>query len=239
MSDTIKAGNEQELARILTACWKARVSVLLMGRPGISKSTTSINLARQLAGRVSSIVLPEDTPVAELRGFYMPGADGKFHWADGPVTTAIRNGGAVILDELSHLSPEAQTFMHAALDSSPVTLPTGETLNKHANYWCIATQNDSEDALRPALRDRFPVRITVINPPSSVYAALPADLREPARRQVEGEKGSLRPWFAFAQLRDHMPHNEAAELIWHGRGEEMVTALALNKYNPNKGDGDY
>lgn len=215
----------------VTSCYKAKVHMLLLGRPGISKSTTAISTARDLVGleKVRSIVLPEDTPVAELRGFYMPSDDGKFKWVDGPVTAAIRHGGICVLDELSHLSPEAQTFMHAALDDSPVTLPNGETIAKHKDFWCVATMNDTADMLRSAMADRFPVKITLANPPESVYAHLPADIREAAKRQVEGEKGSLRPWFAFARLRDHVPVEVAAELIWPKRGKELLVAMKLAK----------
>ena len=220
-----------QIQNVLMSCHKAGIHVLLTGRPGISKSTTAIRTALQLTEtkKVACIVLPEDTPVAELRGFYMPHEDGKFKWVDGPVTAMIRVGGICILDELSHLSPEAQTFLHSALDDSPLTLPTGDTVDKHKEFWCVATQNDTMEVLRPAMMDRFPVRIDVKNPPPDVYAALPEDLRDPAQRQVEGEKGSLRPWFAFARLREHMDEREAAELLWPKRGNEMMTAIKLTK----------
>lgn len=222
---------DNPIVEILRGCQAAGVHVLLEGRPGISKSTTAIKLAVELVGqdKVASIVLPEDTPVAELRGFYMPDDQGKFRWVDGPITRMIRVGGIAILDELSHLSPEAQTFMHAALDDSPITLPTGETIAKHPSFWCVATQNDSADMLRDALKDRFPVRLTVAQPPETVYQHLPEELREAAKRQVEGEKQSLRPWFAFARLRNTLGDDKAAELIWPKRGAAMLAALKLSK----------
>ena len=148
-------------------------------------------------------------------------------WHDGPVTRAIKEGTACILDELSHLSPEAQTFMHAAMDDSPITLPTGDTVNKGAKPWFIATQNDESEALRPALRDRFPVIIKVCQPVAEAYLGLPKDLQREAKKDVEGNNASLRPWYAFAELREHVEHEQAAELIWPGKGKALVQALKL------------
>jgi MoxR-like ATPase len=218
---------------ILRACYAARVHCLLIGRPGIGKSFLAAQVAARLqdptgAGTVLSVVCPEDTPVAELRGHYLPSGQGTWSWHDGPLTAAFRNGYPVIVDELSHLSPEAVTFMHAALDRSDVTLPSGETVSKHANFWCIATQNDSEDCLRGALRDRFPVRVTVANPMPEAYSGLSSELQAHARAQVEGDPtSSLRPWYAFDALRCVLDESVAAELTFPGRGEELVTAIEL------------
>ena len=219
--------SESALITQLKACMEARVNVLLSGRPGIGKSRLA-NLVSKAGFQdsVFAIVLPEDTPVAELRGHFLP-VGTSWKWHDGPVTRAIREGSACILDELSHLSPEAQTFMHAAMDDSPITLPTGETIKKDAKPWFIATQNDESEALRPALKDRFPVILKVQQPVPEAYLGLPEDLQVAAKKEVEGNKTSLRPWYAFMELRKHMEHSQAAELIWPGRGKQLVEALKL------------
>ena len=221
--------SESVLITQLKACMDARVNVLLAGRPGIGKSRLAhLVAAGGFNEKVFAIVLPEDTPVAELRGHFLPAGD-TWKWHDGPVTRAIREGSACILDELSHLSPEAQTFMHAAMDDSPITLPTGETITKAKKPWFIATQNDEADALRPALKDRFPVVLNVRQPLPEAYLGLPDELQTPAKRQVEGtNESSLRPWYAFAQLRENLGDEQAADLIWgKGKGKELVQALKL------------
>lgn len=210
--------SKMTLQEQLTACAAAKVFVLLMGRPGISKSTTATEIGKKIAADAGkpffSIVLPEDTPVAELRGHYMPNAEGGFSWHDGPVTHAVREGGVLLLDELSHLSPEATTFLHAALDGSDLTLPTGETVKKHPGLWVVATQNDEAEILRPAIMDRFGVRITLKMPPRTALNALPDDLGQLAFDEAKTGKGSLRPWFAYARLREVIDHREAAMLVW-------------------------
>lgn len=233
ISPTSKGGknmedNESILIKQIKACAEARVNVLLIGRPGIGKSHLAHLVAKALftGKKVYSVVLPEDTPVAELRGHFLPKGTA-WEWHDGPVVSAIREGSACILDELSHLSPEAQTFMHAAMDDSPITLPTGENVLKSSKPWFVATQNDDAEMLRPALKDRFPVIITVLNPVPEAYLGLPKDLQSPARKHVEGTKTSLRPWYAFAGLWEAFPHVEAADLIWKGKGKELVAAIKL------------
>ena len=94
--------------------------------------------------------------------------------------------------------------------------------------WFIATQNDESEALRPALKDRFPVIIKVDKPVPEAYLGLPTpEMQVAARKEVEGNKSSLRPWYAYAQLRDHMEAEAAAELIWPGRGKQLVQAMKL------------
>jgi nitric oxide reductase NorQ protein len=202
---------------------QAGLHVLLYGPPGTGKSHLAWHSARQFANRDPfAIVVPEDCAVAELRGHYVPSGQ-EWQWHDGPVTSALRTGRPIILDEVSHASAEAHTFLHQAMDDSEVlTLPTGESIAKK-RITVIATMNDHPDRLRPALRDRFAVTVEVPRPDPSVYAAL----RFGAIAERETTE-SLRKWVYLERaIASGIDMASAAELIFPGRGTDLVDAMTI------------
>ena len=210
----------------------AEVNVLLWGAPGRGKSQLADLLAKRHAdkvgGIVSQLVCPEDTQVSILAGAFQPSGGGSWQWVDGPVTKVLRVGGALILDELAHLSPEASTWLLAALDRTPfLTLPSGEVIEKKA-VWVIATQNDTPASLLPPLADRLPVQQKVDLPFSWSWLGEFAPLAE--RDLTTNDAASLRPWAALRRMVDAEVRLESAvALLWPDSPSQLsAVKLALD-----------
>jgi hypothetical protein len=195
----------------------AGVNVLLWGPPGRGKSQLADVIAKQHAekvgGIVTQIVCPEDTQVSVLAGAFQPGPGGTWQWVDGPVTKVLRMGGACIMDELAHLSPEASTWLLAAMDLTPtLTLPSGEVITKQP-VWFVSTQNDTPSSLLPALADRHPVQLNVTLPFTWAWLGAFAPLAE--RDLTTSESASLRPWAALRRMTDAgIPLEQSVGLLW-------------------------
>ena len=210
--------------------------ILLYGPPGTGKSY----LARQagLDGReVYPVSIHSDLPAAELRGHFIPTQDGGMKWMDGPATTAWRNGGRLILDEIDHAGDDALSFLLGILDDAPtarlVLGTTGEVITPHDRFQVVATMNGEPDDLPPALADRFPVSVRVEAPHPNAIASLPDDLRPMgaslAAHPDPNRRMPLRSLLEFDRLRVAVGQADAAMLIFGERAQEVLDALAIAK----------
>jgi hypothetical protein len=225
----LKTGPQPEL---FAPASLAEVNVLLWGPPGRGKSQLADVIAKRHAekvgGTAEQLVCPEDTQVSVLAGAYQPAGGGSWQWVDGPVTRVLRTGGALILDELAHLSPEASTWLLAALDRTPnITLPSGEVIAKRP-VWTIATQNDTPASLLPALADRLPAQLNVTLPFTWEWLGAFAPLAE--RDLTTDEGASLRPWAALRRMVDAgVDIEQSVALLWPDSPSQLAAIkLALD-----------
>lgn len=213
-----------------------RPRVLLAGPPGTGKTLAASRVGVRAGQPVVSITLTEETPAAELRGHYVP-VEGRFEWRDGPAVAAWRAGARLVLNEIDRASGDALTFLMAILDdvqTASLTLPSGETVRPDARFSVVATMNgDPTSDLRPALRDRFPVAITIDAVHPEALAQLPQDLRNAAAGTTfvdESERRmSIRVWAEFAMLREVIGESFAARACFGSRSDELLTALRVAK----------
>lgn len=144
--------------------------VSLWGPPGIGKTFGACRLRNN--GETLSITLSEDIVAQELMGHYIPRGN-EFVWHDGPVTTAVRNGYNVVVNELGRASAAVKDMFLGVLDNPDVcklTMPTGEVVKPSDGFKVIATSNSGPEELDPALADRFEAVIQVQGPHPELVA---------------------------------------------------------------------
>lgn len=125
--------------------------VLLYGPPRTGKST----LPGKTLPNVQRLTLHKQMPVDDLIGG-MCLVNGSTQWADGPAVRAMRNGTALVIDEIDQFSAECRCMLHAIMDDpAGITLPSGERVDAKAGYCVIGTTNALPTALPDALYDRF------------------------------------------------------------------------------------
>lgn len=229
---TLKTGQQPEM---FDGFGDAKINVLLWGPPGRGKSVLAEVIAKAHAAKVGGVftqlVLPEDTPVSVVAGGYQPGPDNTWRWVDGPVSHALRHGGACNLEELAHASPEASCWLLKAMDGSPeITLPSGEVIVKKP-VWFVSTQNDTPASLLPPLADRHEVQLNVTLPHAWAWLGNLAPLAE--RDLTTQEAASLRPWAALRRaLNAGIPLERATAALWpDSPSQASAIKLALDGSN--------
>lgn len=208
-------------------------TVYAWGPPGFGKTYAAYHVG--LRGPLFALTLTEDTPAAELRGFYLPVGRG-MEWRDGPAIQAMRLGARLVINELSHGSADVLSLLHPLLENpatARLTLPTGETVQPAAKFQLVATDNLPPEELPLALRDRFDCILEVREPHPSAMALLDERLRGPAVRSfaLEPERRlSLRGWFSVQRLMPELGLKGALQaVLGPARGAHLYDSLILGE----------
>lgn len=146
------------------------VRVLLYGPSGTGKSFAGLKTARNTIHRQ---YLTIDTPASEVRGHFVPSAEGGFAWHDGPGSQAWRFGGRLCIEEIDQASGDCLTLLLGLLDdpdSAQITLPNNETISPKAGFSAVATTNEIPTVLSAALLDRFDAVIKIERPNPEAFA---------------------------------------------------------------------
>lgn len=159
-SKPIKLGDNAKWYDVLGEVLPFVNRILLIGPPSTGKSTT----AMQLAETKHRITMTETTSREDLIGMFHL-IDGATKWVDGPFTTAMRNGEAVLVDEIDRYSAECASLLYSLIDDRPhISLPTGELVEAQDGYKVVMTTNETIDTLPVAVQDRIEVLINANTP---------------------------------------------------------------------------
>ena len=120
----------------------ARRNLMLIGEPGVGKTSVIIEVAARLGIPVFSMACSGKTRFAHMVGGYEI-KNGNTQWRDGPLVEAMRHGGIFLANEITRLDSGEQMNLAEVLDSrASITIPdTGEVVTAHPNFRFVATGN--------------------------------------------------------------------------------------------------
>lgn len=140
--------------------FRNRMPLLLKGPTGSGKSRFVEYMAHQIEQKLITISCHEETSSTDLIGrFIIKGAETV--WVDGPLTTAVREGAILYLDEVAEARPDVIVAIHSLTDHRRELFidKLGERVKAHENFMLIASFNPGYQRgfkeLKPSTRQRF------------------------------------------------------------------------------------
>ena len=140
--------------------FKNKISFLLKGPTGTGKSRFIEFMAYKLDKKLITISCHEETSSTDLIGrFIIKGAE--TIWLDGPLTTAIKEGAIIYLDEIAEARPDVIVAIHSLTDHRRELFidKLGETVKAHNDFMLVASFNPGYQKgfkeLKPSTRQRF------------------------------------------------------------------------------------
>ena len=156
-------GRTDELRRAVIA----RLSnshLLLEGPVGVGKTTLAMALAQYFQQPILRVDGDERYSEAKLVGYFDPPLVLSKGYVEesfmpGPLTSALRQGGILFLNELNRFPEGTQNVLLPALDEGLIEIPRLATVKAKPSFFVVATQNPAEyigvTGLSEAIRDRF------------------------------------------------------------------------------------
>lgn len=145
---------------------------LLSGHAGVGKTESVTNLANRLGLPLVRIEMHQSLSLADTEGRLLPTLDGGWKWHYSRLATAIRNGGVVLLNELSRSLPSNATLFLGILNEKQLQIETlNEVIPVHPKTIFIADQNIGRQYVGTreqdfALYDRFNVKLDFEDDPA-------------------------------------------------------------------------
>lgn len=156
--------------------YKNKIPFLLKGPTGTGKSRFVEFMAHKLNQKLITISCHEETSSTDLIGrFIIKGAE--TIWIDGPLTTAVKEGAIIYLDEIAEARPDVIVAIHSLTDHRRELFidKLGETAKANENFMLVASFNPGYQRgfkeLKPSTRQRF-VAISFDYPDAKIEATI-------------------------------------------------------------------
>lgn len=140
--------------------YQNKLPFLLKGPTGTGKSRFIEYMAHHLDKELITVSCHEETSSTDLIGrFIIKGAETV--WLDGPLTTAVKKGAILYLDEVAEARPDVIVAIHSLTDHRRELFidKLGETVKAHENFCLVASFNPGYQRgfkeLKPSTRQRF------------------------------------------------------------------------------------
>lgn len=140
--------------------YKNKIPFLLKGPTGTGKSRFIEFMSHKLDKKLITIACHEETSSTDLIGrFIIKGAE--TIWVDGPLTTAVKEGAIIYLDEIAEARPDVIVAIHSLTDHRRELFidKLGITVKAHEDFMLVASFNPGYQRgfkeLKPSTRQRF------------------------------------------------------------------------------------
>jgi len=185
-------GRDRELERALAAIESGR-HLLIEGPVGVGKTILAVAVAKHLGRSVFRVDGDEryteqklsgwfDPPIVLERG-YVPEA-----FIPGPLTSAMREGGVLFMNEMNRMPEGVQNILLPAMDEGVIEIPKIGTVRAKPGFVVIGTQNPREfvatTAISEALSDRFELLLLEYQPEEEEMAIVSAAVPEASHELV-------------------------------------------------------
>lgn len=165
----LSVGKEVEL---FIHAYEQKLPVMLKGPTGCGKTRFLEHMAYRLRRPLTTIACHEDLTGSDLVGrFLLKG--GETVWVDGPLTSAVREGGLCYLDEIVEARKDTIVVIHPLTDDRRV-LPIekrGETISAPPEFMLVISYNPGYQTilkdLKQSTKQRF-IAIEFMHPPQEV-----------------------------------------------------------------------
>jgi nitric oxide reductase NorQ protein len=140
--------------------FRNQLPLLLKGPTGSGKSRYVEYMAAKLGRALITVSCHDETSAVDIIGRYLI-QGGETVWQDGPLTSAVRQGAIVYLDEIAEARPDTIVAIHALTDHrrSLYVERRNETLTAPATFMLVASFNPGyqygSKELKPSTRQRF------------------------------------------------------------------------------------
>jgi MoxR-like ATPase len=136
---------------------KAHRMLLLVGPPGVGKTTFVTDLATRITGTAPEVVQATQNTQIEEHWSQLTLDGGRTVRIDGPIARAVKTGGFLLIEEINLLPrPELAGLLPLRGLSTIRNLTTGESMDVPESFRVIATSNP--DNLRCAARGAAALR---------------------------------------------------------------------------------
>jgi len=147
-------------AEIFTHAYESDLPVILKGPTGCGKSRFVSWMAHQLGRPLITVACHEDLTAADLVGRFLILGD-ETVWCAGPLTTAVRRGAIVYLDEVVEARNDTLVVIHPLTDDRRI-LPVerlGEVLHAPGEFMLVVSYNPGYQSvlkeMKQSTRQRF------------------------------------------------------------------------------------
>ncbi|MBD3226770.1 MAG: AAA domain-containing protein [Candidatus Lokiarchaeota archaeon] len=156
-------GRSREIRQAILARLSNK-NILIEGQVGVGKTTLSRSLAEFFDQNFYRIDGDERFTETKLVGYFDPPQVLKLGYNTdsffkGPLTSAMKNGGILFINELNRLPERSQNVLLSSLDEGILEIPKLGLLKAEKGFTVIATINPSEHVgvglLGEAIKDRF------------------------------------------------------------------------------------
>ena len=161
---------------IFLHAYKNQIPVLLKGPTGSGKSRFVEYMASVLNRELITVSCHEETSSTDLTGrFIIKGAETV--WLDGPLTSAVKSGAILYLDEIAEARPDVIVAIHSLTDHRRELYidKLGKTFKAHEDFILVASFNPGYQRgykeMKPSTRQRF-TAITFNYPPAKIEAEI-------------------------------------------------------------------